>query len=1655
MVRSFIKNVLGVDNDHSGLYSKTSGYYGTVEQQGRLTLHLHLLLWIEGALSPQEIRDKLMSEDSAFQKELVEYLESAHKGEFHTGSMDDVRRSIPVHIEARGGMHATLCPSVQPVNNCQSEYADPTQTLPRPAPSRCEECPTNECEACKQNASWWKDYYHTVDDLLLKSNVHQCTSSRSDGSTDATGDDMSNATLSKAKRASVKQGPKGCIDGSGICRARFPRDLHEKTVIDAEDGHVTMKKLEAYLNTFTPCLTYLFHCNTDVTSLLSGTSIKAIVSYISDYVTKPALKTHQILASVYDVFERNRVLLAGDVKAEDNSCRRLILKIVNALSAKLEIGSPMASMYLLQNPDHYTGHSFVPFWWKSYVSHIWQGPSGGRPESGDASAYENLDGLPDHSPIQASSEQDRVKLGREAGVYFATTNVDDYKHRPDAYSSVSLYEWIQCAHRRRASKKEMETLKTARSREGSSSGYLAFQEDHPMQATHLVKCNFDRLEMVVPNIVGGPLPRHDRGNREYYCCTMLTLFRPWRTGTCLKQGEQSWGDAFKAYEFSPKQKQLMRNFDLRYECLDARDDFHAQLRKMKAKHRGVWPDKGDTDEDCSDDEYIQPPSTGRIDQDTLGRSYLFNLKMMDSISATLRTAGWFDRCCDIVAQAFERLQPEYLPGSAWANIIKNNRDAIFKERFTGYCPSRSVKQDTPHLLSRSSELVRVLPADYFCKDFRAEKARSNELIDDTAKQFSLNKEQERAFRIVANHASMVATEQLRMYLGGMGGTGKSQVIRALIHLFESRKESHRFVALAPTGTVAALLNGSTYHKALGIQRKGDVGEDFSKSESAILNQARTRLQGVEYIFIDEVSMVACHELYSISARLAQITGVHDVAFGGVNVIFAGDFAQLPPVMGKSLYDGTVEKFVDSKMSVRAQETVIGKILWHQITTVIILKENMRQKSQTEDDAKLRTALINMRYAACSQDDIEFLRSRIAGRGSLSPKLNDPRFRHVSIITARNNQRDRINEEGSQRFADDHGLELSHFYSLDELASSNLPGRRRRKKVRRKPGISNPEPSFDGLTREDQEALWNCSPHMSDHLAAKLSLCIGLPVMIRNNEATEMCITKGQEGTVVGWDAFEGPYGRQVLETLFIRLVDPPKDVQLADLPTNVVPLTRFTAIIQCKAKSDQPIGIRRQQVPVLPNFAMTNYVSQGKTRRYNVVDLGYCRDHQSYYTALSRSASAEGTVLIQGFSEAKITRGISGWLRQEFRELNVLDKVTCLRYEGLLPDGIHGPLRNPVVRAYYLWMKDKKDDSEWHPAIRYKDGESRLKPIEADATWDTNIAASSKKEQRKSENLAKRPGPFDAEDVDPPQAKIVRTDPSLLRTGTPLGIIWNSKDYSCAYDSFFTVLYNIWSGNPTKWSRRFQDVSGYMSSLSEQFQLVGLRSTSIEDARDAVRAQLRLADPSQFPNGPNSTCVASLSCSMMGHQRNRACGSSLLTCLQCGHQGDLVKSFGEWFQLTLTGPFQDDIPEECSVSDCLGWQLSEQQKTSRFNCPSCFDSHHQACRLSLEVSAVRLPYIMCAVLSSFRFRINRTLTYQDEHTEATFHLRGIVYGDGHHFVSRIVDDSDRVWFHDGIATRSSCLLECQASDITDEAWWSKLDWGYASKRAVIAVYARQ
>lgn len=267
----FIKHVLGIGTEHSGLYGNTSGYYGTVEQQGRLTLHLHLILWIKNAPSPQEIRDKLMNNDSEFQQNLIKYLEGCQKGEFPTGTMEYVKSKIPIDVENKSkGVHTVFHNNLN--QSVDKSYKDPTQTLPENPPERCKTIKHTSCNYCELLTSWWNQFNDTVDDILLRSNVHKCSSS-----------DPNNSKF-KAK---------GCLNKDGICKARFPHPIVPETTINYEDGYINLKKLEAMLNTISPCITYIFRCNTDVTSLLSGMSIKAVISYVTDYIVKPSsLKTY-------------------------------------------------------------------------------------------------------------------------------------------------------------------------------------------------------------------------------------------------------------------------------------------------------------------------------------------------------------------------------------------------------------------------------------------------------------------------------------------------------------------------------------------------------------------------------------------------------------------------------------------------------------------------------------------------------------------------------------------------------------------------------------------------------------------------------------------------------------------------------------------------------------------------------------------------------------------------------------------------------------------------------------------------------------------------------------------------------------------------------------------------------------------------------------------------------------------------------------------------------------------------------------------------------------------------------------------------------------------------------------------------------------------
>ncbi|KZT05008.1 uncharacterized protein LAESUDRAFT_656800 [Laetiporus sulphureus 93-53] len=428
-------------------------------------------------------------------------------------------------------------------------------------------------------------------------------------------------------------------------------------------------------------------------------------------------------------------------------------------------------------------------------------------------------------------------------------------------------------------------------------------------------------------------------------------------------------------------------------------------------------------------------------------------------------------------------------------------------------------------------------------------------------------------------------------------------------------------------------------------------------------------------------MISCLELYRISAQISKALGISDRAFRGLNVILAGDFAQLPPAgrHAASLYSNSIRLWSNAT-SLVAQQSAIGKALWHQFITVIILQKNMHQQGMTNEDVHFRTVLQNMRCQSCTPEDITLLCSQVITTAShpLSDCFADCRFQDVTTITAFNMHRDAINEVCTKHFAANHHVNLTHFHSIDTWSSSHELDSVRSTQCTQD-STWNPQRSSDNIVTGIQNILWSLPPALSGHCAGILSLCPEMPVMLKNKEATELCATNSTKEYVYGWDSHNNEFGHEILDTLFVRLKSPPLPMQIEGLPPNVIAIPRSKTHVKCVLQNDTVVNIDREQANVLPDFAMTDFGAQGCTRPFNVAHLKHCKGHQSMYTCLSCSSSLFGTLILDGFDAFKLTGSMSGDLCCEFHELEILDDIHHLRFSSELPSTIHGCTRVSLI----------------------------------------------------------------------------------------------------------------------------------------------------------------------------------------------------------------------------------------------------------------------------------------------------------------------------------------------------------------------------------------
>jgi PIF1-like helicase len=345
---------------------------------------------------------------------------------------------------------------------------------------------------------------------------------------------------------------------------------------------------------------------------------------------------------------------------------------------------------------------------------------------------------------------------------------------------------------------------------------LNFQKEHPLADSHGIRRIKDNPTRI-PNFAGANLPRCDEGDREFYCSTMLTLFKPWRKGGDLKGVNMSWDEAFHAHPFSERETRYMRNFNVRYECLDARDDYRAQMKNSLADPTitGSW-NLNEVEDDADENLHGVYPENVELDDTPMGPLLLgpkHKKRMMETelVRQMMCGMGWADPLNTMQPRPESFIREKKIPSAAWEREIDMLKKTILNQKNVYNVPHDPGKDISPHTLHphRTPNDVKIVDKSYLDRKFYVDGA--SDLIDSTVEKFTLNKEQERAFCIITNHAVSKNPEQLRMNLGGMGGTGKTRVIKALSNFFTSRNEAHRFIIVAPTGTAAALLGGSTYH----------------------------------------------------------------------------------------------------------------------------------------------------------------------------------------------------------------------------------------------------------------------------------------------------------------------------------------------------------------------------------------------------------------------------------------------------------------------------------------------------------------------------------------------------------------------------------------------------------------------------------------------------------------------------------------------------------------------------------------------------------------------------------------------------------------------------------------------------------------------------
>ena len=187
-----------------------------------------------------------------------------------------------------------------------------------------------------------------------------------------------------------------------------------------------------------------------------------------------------------------------------------------------------------------------------------------------------------------------------------------------------------------------------------------------------------------------------------------------------------------------------------------------------------------------------------------------------------------------------------------------------------------------------------------------------------------------------------------IFITGPGGTGKSFLIKEMV---KWAQEEHKKISVcALTGCAAVLLecNAKTIHSWSGIGL-GKIPAEKIAYRISRNSKKKSKWTQTNILIIDEVSMMS-KKIFELLNSLGKMLRKNNKPFGGIQLVFSGDFFQLPPVGEKDdlesrqfcfeseLWKETFEHEIQLNTIFRQKDPIYSKIL-NQIRVGAITKKS--------------------------------------------------------------------------------------------------------------------------------------------------------------------------------------------------------------------------------------------------------------------------------------------------------------------------------------------------------------------------------------------------------------------------------------------------------------------------------------------------------------------------------------------------------------------------------------------------------------------------------------------------------------------------------------------------------------------------------------------